>query len=232
MRIDVDATHNIVLPSGPPALHRQVNVYESRPRVGKEKLYLQRATMFLDGIQVDTGYTMVKNYEHYELVMLCNNKKLYPHAYKRWYYFGKDHYETDEYEVIDLCTKQVLMDWAYNEETDTLYRTNQGQDQGPNCCAKCNRKETEYCQTGECVVIVEPHKNDVNTCAYSQEMYAKLEQISEQNEPPRTKEFKARHNLSMNPRRCKNPTIQTSLEQSQRVDKEIQELIKAINTRN
>jgi len=228
MKIDVEATHNLVLPSMPPALYRQANVYDSRPRVGKEKFYLQRATMFLDGNQVDVGYTMVKSYEHYELIMLCNNKKVYPHAYKRWCYFGKDHYETDEYEVIDLCTSQVLMDWAYNEETDTLYRTSHD----PNCCAKCNRKETEFCQTGDCVVIVEPHKNDLHTCAYSQEMYAKLEQISEQNEPPRTKEFKARHNLSMNPRPHANPIIQTSLEQSQRVDKEIQELMEAIKTRN
>lgn len=226
MKIDVEATHNLVLPSGPPALHRQVNVYESRPRVGKEKFYLQCATMFLDGIQVDTGYTMVKSYDKFELIMLCNNKKLYPHAYKRWDYFGNDYYETDEYEVIDLCTTRVLMDWAYNEETDTLYRTSQ--DQNPNCCAKCNRKETEFCQTGECVVIVEPHKNDLHTCAYSQELYAKLEQISEQNEPPQVKECKALHNFQLKPSPNANQTIQTS----QRVDKEIQELIKAIKHAN
>jgi hypothetical protein len=63
-------------------------------------------------------------------------------------------------------------------------------------------------------------------------MYEKLQQISEQNEPQEMKEFKARHNLSTKPRPNANQTIQTSLEQSQRVDKEIQELMKAIKTRN
>ena len=230
MKIDVEATHNQTLPLMPPALQRQVNVYDPRPRVGKEKHYLQRATMFLDGTQVDTGYTMVKSYETFELLMLCNNAKVYPHAYKMWDYLGKDHYETDEYQVIDLCTGNVLSHWGYNEETEQLYIADQ--EPRPDRCTMCNRKETVHCQTVECVVIVEPQKNDLHTCAYSQEMYEKLQQISEQNEPQEMKEFKARHNLSTNPRPNANPTIQTSLEQSQRVDKEIQELMEAIKTKN
>jgi len=224
MKIDVEATHNLVLPSMPPALHRQVNVYDARPRVGKEKHYLQALTMHLDGKQVDPGYTMVKSYETFELIMLCNNAKVYPHAYKRWDWFGKEHYETNAYEVIDLATGNVLQNWGYNEETDQLYIVNQGQDQDH--CPMCNRKETVLCQTVECVVIVEPQKNDLNKCAYSQEMYNRLMKISKENQ------MTQRDNAQSNPPEQEpQPDRSISPEVSKRIDQEIRELINNVRQR-
>lgn len=224
MKIDVEATHNLGLLL-PPTLHRQVNVQDSRPRVGKEKHYLQALPMHLDGKLVDTGYTMVKSYETFELVMLCNNEKVYPHAYKRWEWFGKDHYEADDYEVIDLATGNVLQHWGYNEETDQLYIANQDQQQQGHC-PMCNRKESALCQTVECVVIVEPQKNELDKCAYSEEMYNRLIKISKENQTPR------RDNVQSNPQEQEpQPDITIRPEVSKRIDQEIRELIYNVRQR-
>jgi hypothetical protein len=230
IKIDVESTHNLNLPGPfPPALQRQVNVYDPRPRVGKEKHYLQLATMHLDGNLVETGYTMVKSYETFSLIMLCNNAKVYPHAYKRWDWYGKDHYETDEYEVIDLATGNVLQHWGYNEETNQLYIANQEpRPYDKNQCKMCNRKETALCQTMECVVIVEPQKNDLSKCAYSEEMYNRLMKISEQNEAPDLKEMKTRHKVHKNPIPDRT---ELSPEVSKRIDQEIRELINNVRQR-
>ena len=230
MKIDVETTHNLTLPGPfPPALQRQVNVYDPRPRVGKEKHYLQLATMHLDGNLVETGYTMVKSYETFGLIMLCNNAKVYPHAYKRWDWYGKDHYETDEYEVIDLATSNVLPHWGYNEETGQLYIADQEpRPYDKNKCKLCNRKESALCQTMECVVIVEPQKNDLLKCAYSEEMYNRLMKISEQNEAPDLKEMKTRHKVHKTP---SPDRTELSPEVSKRIDQEIRELINNVRQR-
>lgn len=223
MTIDVLATHDLSLVL-PPALNRQVNVLNSRPRIGKEKYYRQALTMDLDGKQVDTGYTMIKSYETFGLIMLCNNEKVYPHAYKRWEWFGKDHYETDDYEVIDLATENVLQYWGYHEDTNQLYIANQSNKDN---CPMCNRKESALCQTMECVVIVEPQKNDLSTCAYSEEMYKRLMKISKENQMPRRD-----NGQSNTPEQEPQPDrTQLSPEVSKRIDQEIRELINNVRQR-
>lgn len=191
MNINTNEELNIALPelTEMPTLTRAVNNPTFRERVSNEKYYLQSSGVFdKNGILVDSGFVMLKRYSDFEMVLMLNQKVVYPHAFEKWEHYGDTFYNTGEYKVVDLATSNVLSDWAYDVNSRVLFLKNTN-NVDESKCNLCKKKLSKYCQESKCVVVLEPYEGDLVKDKYSVVLSQCLDEISLQNGKNNAKEY-------------------------------------------